>query len=109
MARHLSTKQLTSWLNGETDQSEHDGHLDSCSICAARLEEINLDNVEAISAEFRPALLTLLQPPADLHDRISERIAERLQARDDASLFGSLLGVPVETSQLIIEPNIPED
>ena len=107
MARHLSTKQLTSWLNGEIDHEEHDDHLDTCAKCAERIEEINLNNtnnVEAISAEFAPALLKVLQPPEDLHERISGRIAVRLQAQSDTNLFGSLLGVPVETVKVVTDP-----
>lgn len=113
MARHLSTTQLASWLSGEVDHGEHEEHLDSCVQCAARLEEINDDvnvtNVQAISAEFRPALLAVLEPPADLHQRISGRIAARLQDQSDASLIGSMLGVSVETARIVTEPNLGED
>ena len=113
MARHLSTTQLASWLSGEVDHGEYEEHLDSCVQCAARLEEIsdetNTNNVHAISAEFRPALLTLLQPPADLHQRISARIAARLQDQNDASLIGSMLGVSIETARIVTEPNLNED
>ncbi len=110
MARHLSTKQLTSWLTGETNQPEHDEHLATCVRCADKIEQLNLDNVTPISAEFKPALMAVLQPPEDLHARISVRIAERLQDRDDASLFGSLLGLPVDTTRLIAsKPNPEED
>lgn len=106
MARHPNRKQLTSWLNGEVHHDEHDEHLDSCTKCASRIEELNVDNVnnvEAISAEFRPALLAVLQPPEDLHERISNRIAERLQTQSDTRLFGSLLSVPVETARIVTD------
>lgn len=109
MARHLSTNQLTSWLNGDTDQAKLDEHLNTCDQCADKIEQLNLDNVEPISAEFKPALMAVLQPPADLHERISARIADRLQDRDDASLFGSLLGLPVQTTKLITAPKPAED
>lgn len=109
MARHLSTKQLTSWLNGETDDADHIEHLDSCARCANKVEELNLNNVEAISPEFKPALMAVLQPPADLHVRISARIAERLQDRDDASLFGSLIGLPVDTTKLLTSRPEPDE
>ena len=111
MARHLSTKQLTSWLNGGPDQDEHDEHLNSCIKCAARVEQLSsdLDNVEAISDEFRPALLAILQPPENLHARISERIADRLQSQSDVKLFNSLLGVPVETAKILGEVNTETD
>ncbi len=106
MARHLSTKQLTSWLNGAVDHEEHTEHLDSCSKCAARIEELHDNNVEPLTAEFAPALLQILQPPADLHERISKRIALRLQAQSDRDLFTSMLGVPVETLKVMTESDI---
>ena len=111
MARHLSTKQLTSWLNGKPDHPEHDAHIDSCAKCAARVEQLDSDmnNVRAISEEFRPALLAVLAPPENLHVRISERIAERLQSQSDVTLFGSLLGVPVETMKVVGDASTETD
>ncbi len=113
MARHLNRKTLSAWLEGEAELiEEHDDHINSCSRCAARLEkltEVHFNNVEPISAEFRPALMEVLRPPEDLHERISRRISDRLQERNDASLFGSLLGVPVESTKIVLEPKLPED
>ena len=113
MAQHPSNKLLSSWLDGDIDLEEHDEHINSCNRCAARLEkltaQIPLDNVTPLSEQFRPALMAVLQPPEDLHERISARISERLQERDDMTLFGSMLSVPVETSRIVIEPKIIED
>ena len=112
MARHPSKQLLTSWLEGEADLGEYDDHINSCARCASRLEKMSsthVDNVEPLKAEFRPALMAVLAPPEDLHERVSFRIAERLQARNDASLFGSLLGVPVESTRIVVEPKMPED
>jgi hypothetical protein len=110
MARHPSEKQLASWLSGE--HAHFDAHIDACERCAKTLDEIDVavgSNVEALTAELRPALLTLLQPPEDLHERISQRISARLQDRNDAGLLGSLLGVPLETSRIFFEPKVNED
>ncbi|MFT7474601.1 MAG: hypothetical protein ACI81L_001526 [Verrucomicrobiales bacterium] len=110
MARHPSQEQLASWLNGA--HSHFDAHIDSCARCAKSLDEIDISvgsNVEALTAELRPALLTLLQPPKDLHERISGRIAARLQDRNDADLMGSLLGVPIEMSRIFFEAKLNED
>lgn len=109
MARHPNRQQLTSWLNGDHDHL--DEHIDSCEKCANRLGDLdtrvpspgNLDNVEAIRAELRPALLTLLEPPEDLHERINERITKRLQDRSDADLFGSLLSIPIEAGRVFLD------
>lgn len=113
MAKHPSKQLLSSWLDGEADLEEHDDeHINSCSRCASRLEklsEIHLDNVVPMNEQFRPALMAVLQPPEDLHERISARIADRLQERDDATLFGSMLGVPVETTRIVTEPKIIDD
>lgn len=113
MARHLSTKQLTSWFNGAATDPDHIEHLDNCTRCANKVEELHLtsieNNVEPISPEFKPALMAVLQPPEDLHERISIRIAERLQDRDDANLFGSLLGLPVDTTRLLTSRPKPNE
>ena len=112
MAKHPSKQLLSSWLDGEAELEEHDEHINSCSRCAARLEKLSesrLDNVVPMSEQFRPALLAVLQPPEDLHERISARIADRLQERDDMTLFGSMLSVPVETTRIVTEPKIIED
>ena len=107
MARHPSTKQLTSWLNGETDHDEHAEHIDTCTRCASRLEELSatsdVSNVSPLTDEFRPALMAVLRPPSDLHERISIRIGERLQAQSDAGLVASMLTVPVETSLVVTD------
>lgn len=109
MARHPNRQQLASWLNGE---HEHLGeHIDTCAKCASRLDDLDsslptasaTNNVYALTEELRPALLAVLQPPEDLHERIAARIAQRLQNRDDASLFGSLLGIPVETGRIFLD------
>jgi len=115
MARHPNRQQLTSWLNGD---HEHLGeHIDDCPKCASKLDELDstvptsghLASVEAISAELRPALLTLLEPPEDLHERISARITSRLRDRDDANLFGSLLGIPIEAGRIVLDPSDNDD
>jgi len=60
-------------------------------------------------SELGPALLTLLQPPEDLHERIRTRLAERLQRRQDMELFGSMLGVARETSEILLNSPPPTD
>ena len=112
MARHPNRQELASWLN--EGHGHLDEHIDSCEKCAARLDELDAtlptsnDNVTAINDSLKPALLQLLQPPADLHERIRDRIAARLQDRSDADLFGSLLGIPIEAGKVFLDrPNPP--
>ena len=110
MARHPNSEQLSSWLNGG---HEHlNDHIDSCEKCASRLDELDGSlggSVTAITEDLRPALLTLLQPPEDLHERISVRIAARLQNRHDADLFASLVGVPIEASRIFFDSSSADD
>lgn len=106
MARHPNRQELSMWLEGE--HSDLDPHIDSCEICAANLGEIDNSSVP----DLKPALLTLLQPPDDLHERVSQRIAQRLQDRQDSDLFASLLGIPIEASRLFFdgaEESEPDD
>lgn len=103
MARHPNHQKLALWLDGEF--SELDEHIDSCEICASNLDQID----EVSSPDLKPALLTLLQPPDDLHERVSQRIAQRLQSRRDADLLGSLLGIPAEASRLFFDDGAESD
>lgn len=97
MARHPNKRQLQLWLEGQAD--ELDEHVETCNRCARTLDEL-----ESTDTDLRPALLTLLAPPVDLEDRISERIAARVQDRQDVALFSSLLGVSFETGRIVFEP-----
>ncbi len=111
MARHPNRQQLASWLNGEHSDHHLNEHIDECEKCAEKLGDLDTslppqgaeNNVRAITPELRPALLKLLQPPEDLHARITERITARLQDRSDADLFGSLLGVPIEMGRVFLD------
>lgn len=103
MARHPNRQQLVSWLDGSSVDFET--HIEGCDRCAAELGELS----DAPPTDLRPALLTLLNPPDDLHERVSERIARRLQSRNDVDLFRSLLGVPFETGRLFIDNDSPSN
>jgi len=97
MARHPNKRDLQRWMDGGADHL--DEHVDTCEKCARTLEEL-----AGADADLRPALLTLLAPPDDLEERINERIAARVQDRQDMALFSSLLGVGVETGRVVFEP-----
>ncbi len=103
MARHPNREELELWLDGH-NSSLHE-HIDTCDVCASSLDEIS----EPETVDLKPALLTLLKPPDDLHDRVSARIARRLQDRRDADLFGSLFGIPVEASRLFFDQQPDQD
>ena len=104
MARHPKREVLTSWLEGKSLDPQVDEHISTCPICAKDLETLTLtvSNNNPEPSNSGPALLTLLQPPDDLHERMSKRLAERLQRKEDLDLIGSLLGVPRESGELFI-------
>lgn len=104
MARHPKREVLTSWLEGKSLDPQVDEHISTCTICAKDLETLTLtvSNNNPEPSNIGPALLTLLQPPDDLHERMSKRLAERLQRKEDLDLIGSLLGVPRESGELFI-------
>ncbi len=97
IGRHPNRRQLARWLDG--DAPELDDHIDGCEKCAQTLDAL----AAAETTDLRPALLTLLAPPTDLEERVSRRLAARLQSRADAELFGALLGVPIETGRVVLE------
>ncbi len=103
MARHPKRQQLTAWLDGTPD-ADLDEHLATCEKCAATLDRLDeAQRSEPASVErIGPALLTLLRPPDDLYERMSSRLAERIQRRADLELLGSLLGVPKEAGELFL-------
>ena len=96
MARHPKDDRLLAWLDG--DAPELDEHLAGCERCAK-----SIDGLVAEEADLAPALLSVLAPPADLATRVSERLAARIQSRRDAELFGSMLGLPVETGRVVLD------
>ncbi len=96
MARHPSDSKLMSWLDGAAP--DLDAHLADCEKCAQ-----SIDRLASADVDLRSALLSVLAPPADLAERVSERLAERIQSRRDAELFGSMLGIPVETGRVVLD------
>ncbi len=113
MARHPKRQQLAAWLDGSHD-TELDDHLATCEKCASTLDQLSESQLTEPTTggdRIGSALLTLLRPPDDLHERMSARLAERIQRRADLELLGSLLGVPREASELFLlsperKPNV---
>ena len=105
MARHPKREALAKWLTEPTAVDvDLDEHLSTCEYCASELETISLSvsNDDPEPSELGPALLTLLAPPDDLHERVSKRLAARLQRRQDVELFGSMLGIPREAGEVFL-------
>jgi Putative zinc-finger len=71
MNRHLSTEQLSSYLDGEvgsTASREIEGHLSGCPACSARLR-----SMRGLVAEIRR--MERLTPPADLSYQVRTQVA----------------------------------
>ena len=96
MARHPNDSKLMSWLDGNAP--ELDDHLADCERCAQ-----SIDRLASADTDLRSPLLSILAPPDDLAQRVSERLADRIQARKDAELFGSMLGIPVEAGRVVLD------
>lgn len=97
MAQHPTEHDLTAWLDGGSPGI--DEHLAGCEVCAARLEE-----TPPYDVELSAPLLVALSPAAGCGERVSARVAARLQNRRDAELALSMLGVPLETIRLVTDP-----
>lgn len=102
LARHPNKRQLSLWLDGQAPN--YDSHVDECEQCSALLEDIVGIDLDNDDSKIRPALLVLLEPPADLEDRVSRRIADRLQTTSDMELFSSLFGIPIDAARIFLEP-----
>ena len=106
MARHPATAELQAWLDG--DLRNLDEHLAECEECAAELDRISVEHTEAPGTDdVAPALLVLLAPPDGLHERMSDRLQQRLQRRHDLELVASMLGVARETGSLFFVAGSP--
>ena len=101
-ARHPNKRQLSLWLDGQAPN--YDSHVDDCEHCSALLEDIVGIDLDNDDSTIGPALLMLLESPSDLEDRVSRRIAERLQMTSDMELFSSMFGIPIDAARVFLEP-----
>ncbi len=94
--RHPSRRTLREWLDTGGPASL-DEHIGTCLRCAGRVEDL---------AEPSPAMGELLSqvlaPPVDLVPRLSDGINSKLRDRADLRLLGGMLGLPIETTRLIV-------
>jgi hypothetical protein len=82
-------RRLQRWVDGES--AALDGHLATCGYCAGRLEPL----LEAQDVDLRPALLELLDVPAELPERLRAGIDARMSNRSDLMLIGEFFGLPI--------------
>lgn len=94
---HPSRARLTRWL-ATGEPPELHAHLDRCSRCATRLEEL----AQPVPA-LRDALVATLETPPDLGPRLGRRLDAALRERAQLALLGELLGIPWQTARLLTQ------
>lgn len=101
---HPSKRRLRSWL--EEGDARLDAHIDGCTRCAAKLEDLSQPTVS-----LAEALHSMLAPPDDLQDKLRVGIARKLDARADLELLGEMFSIPYRTVQALSAdpPDDPED
>lgn len=99
---HPEREELVSWLDGGF--GHYDEHIENCLWCMETIEAIESGSVDAGLVESAPisaALAEAVRPPADLRPRLRQEISKTLQARDDLTLLGDLLGVSWRTLRIL--------
>ena len=98
--RHPSRERLAEWLNGEpADTEDLDAHIDTCQRCSTVIEALaGQTEVPSLSV----ALSRVLSAPADLPQRLEERVAAKLSSREVVGLMAELFGAGLETGRLLI-------
>lgn len=99
---HPSKARLRTWLAG--GDPELDEHVHACNRCAERVEELESEQ----SSNLAQALSILLTPPEDLRPRLAEGIGRKVQAREDLTLLGDLMGVSWRTLKVLSQGSTPE-
>lgn len=92
---HPSNSKLTEWLDGLAPHL--DGHIDYCLRCSDRIEEIAAEHQNNLVQ----ALHRATAPPRDLQPRLVDGISRRMQAREDWTLLGDLVGVSWRTLRVL--------
>ncbi len=101
--RHPSSRALRDWLGG-VDNPKVDRHVETCNRCAGTMEE--LDATES-GTPIKAALAAVLSPPEDLSDRLSRRVAQRLDSRFMFEMVSDMFGAGLETSRLLFTEEEP--
>lgn len=98
--RHPRTSVLQAWLNSDAELPRVTAHVADCHRCANRIEQLAADDPDA--SAVGPALVSLLDPPADLATRVEGNVTDRLTARQLAVVLADLYGAGLETSKLLL-------
>jgi hypothetical protein len=111
---HPTRKRLVAWLerddvaftgrDGERAGDSVTAHVERCSRCADRLEELSgePDRSEPLGDEIGIALRDVYEPPAGINDRVLRAIDERKRADEEMSLFLGLLSIATDAAELLL-------
>ena len=107
---HPSTGRLRRWL----DTGDDPGvglHVGQCDRCADRLVELDAERAPDVppTSELGQALSALLEPPADLGDRVRRSVELRWRAEQELALLAGLFAAGVETAQLMFADDADQD
>ena len=106
LRRHPSKRALREWLTGDIDEKV-DLHVSSCDRCSTDLEALASADT---TTSLRDALLTVLDPPADLVPRVEAGVVARLESREVLGYFADIFGAGWETTRLLAtDPNPDEE
>ena len=96
LTRHPSDDALRRWLEGGRDGGVGD-HLDSCDACSDRGDAFSI-----VDARVPLASSEALPLNAGLETRLMERVHAAVSNRDAASTFLGLLGIGLQTAQVVL-------
>ena len=92
---HPADGDLVAWL--ETGRPGTVGrHVDSCSHCLDRLDELT-----DLPSEVRSELGAVVAPPPDLAGRTTDQVRSRVAAQEAASLLVELFVLPWSTFEIL--------
>ena len=101
--RHPSRRDLQAWLDGSLPSL--DDHVTTCNRCAATLEELDAPAEAPLGA----ILAEIYQAPVDLSERLTTRVADRLDSRVMFDVITDLFGAGLETSKLLLTEEPPDE
>ncbi|MFP3905996.1 MAG: hypothetical protein ACLFRV_05720 [Acidimicrobiales bacterium] len=101
MRGHPDEQTLLRWLESEKP-ARVGRHLRECDQCLDRLDELS-----GLDGGVRSGLDSVSAPPADLGDRTSGGVHERLAAEEAAAAFVELFALPWRTMSVLVDPAAP--
>lgn len=101
--RHPSRDDLKAWLEGTNPSI--DDHVGTCNRCATALEELDAPPI----AHLADALAEVYEPPADLSERLTQRVSDRLDSQIMLNVVADLFGAGMETTKLLLTEEPPDE